>query len=115
MWQTVACELEGRCGHGVISIDISKFIERQVKILTNPMFGNIQDVMSLSTYRGVNKPNPIPRSGIKGTSIATTLWKIKLDLEVRGRNMLSQQGGQASAVEEDKSWICVQKWEKGQR
>lgn len=65
MWQTVAFELEGRCGQRVTSIDITKFIERQVKILTNPMFGDIQDVPSLTTYRGVNKPNLIPRSGIK--------------------------------------------------
>lgn len=48
-WRTVACELHERCSQRATFIDINNFIERQVKILTDPVFGNIQDVWEKCT------------------------------------------------------------------
>ena len=72
-WRTVACELQERRSQRATFIDITNFIERQVRILTDPVFGNIQDAPSLTTNKGVSKHNPQSRSGIKGTSFATTV------------------------------------------
>ncbi|KAK0152711.1 hypothetical protein N1851_005754 [Merluccius polli] len=72
-WRSAACELQERRSQRATFMDITNFIERQVQILTDPVFGNIQDAPSLMTNRGVNKPNPQTRSGIKGTSFATTV------------------------------------------
>ena len=71
-WRSAACELQERHSRRATLIDITNFIERQVRILTDPVFGNIQDTPSL-TNRGVNKANPQTRSAIKGTSFATTV------------------------------------------
>ena len=72
-WRSAACELQERHSRRATLIDITNFIERQVRILTDPVFGNIQDAPSLMTNRGVNKANPQTRSAIKGTSFATTV------------------------------------------
>lgn len=51
-WRTVACELQERRKQRATFSDIADFIERQVKILTDPVFGNIQDASSV-TAKGV--------------------------------------------------------------
>lgn len=71
-WRTIACELQERHCHRATFIDITNFIEKQLRILSDPVFWNIQDVPSQSN-RGVSKHNPQPRYGIKGTSFATTV------------------------------------------
>lgn len=76
-WQTLTCELQEGHSRKANSIDITNFIERQVKILTDPVFGNIQDLPSLTLDKGVNKSNLTSRAGIKGTSFATTVMAVE--------------------------------------
>lgn len=42
-WRNIACDLQERSGQRATFIDLVNFIERQVKIVTDPVFGNIQD------------------------------------------------------------------------
>lgn len=43
-WRTVACELQENRGTRVIFSDLVNFIEGQVKLLSDPIFGNILEV-----------------------------------------------------------------------
>lgn len=45
-WRTVVCELQERCNCKVSFTDVVKFLEHQVKSITDLVFGNIQDVPS---------------------------------------------------------------------
>ena len=45
-WRSAACELQERHSRRATLIDITNFIKRQVRILTYPVFGNIQDAPS---------------------------------------------------------------------
>lgn len=67
----MACELQESCSKRATFID--NFIERQVKILTDPVIGNIQDAPSVTTEGVICKHSLQPRPGRKGTSFATTV------------------------------------------
>ena len=41
-WRTVACDLQEQRGRVVFTADVT-FLEKQVKIVSHPLFGNIQD------------------------------------------------------------------------
>lgn len=41
-WRIVVCDIQ-KVGHRAIFSDIVEFIERQVKIVSDPLFGSIQD------------------------------------------------------------------------
>lgn len=60
-WRTVACELQERHQERATFSDIVDFIEKQVRILTDPVFGNIQD----TPPRPIQRPNK--------SSFATTM------------------------------------------
>lgn len=76
-WRTVACELQERRNQRATFSNITDFIERQLKILTDPVFGNIQDAPPVTINKGVNKFKLQPRSGMKGTSFATTVASVE--------------------------------------
>lgn len=42
-WRTVACDIQEVHHHRAVFSDIVDFIEHQVKIVSDPVFGNIQD------------------------------------------------------------------------
>ncbi|KAL0178992.1 hypothetical protein M9458_024434, partial [Cirrhinus mrigala] len=69
-WRNQVCELQERNNQRVKFKDIADFIEKQVKVLTDPVFGNIQDSPSVND-KGRNKLKSQVRSGNKGTSFAT--------------------------------------------
>lgn len=71
-WRTEACELQEKCRRRATFSDITDFIEKQVKILSDPIFGNIQD-SHLMINRSTSKPKLQPHFGIRGTSFATTM------------------------------------------
>lgn len=54
-WRTVACELQERCGQRATFTDIVDFIQRQVKIASDPLFGDIQDTQSVAATKDVRK------------------------------------------------------------
>ena len=76
-WRNRACELQERYDRRARFTDIADFIERQVKIMTDPVFGNIQDSETITMNRGTNKPKPQFRPGNKGSSFATTLGPLE--------------------------------------
>ena len=76
-WRNHACELQERHKRRAKFTDIANFIERQVKILTDPVFGNIQDSQPITINRGTNKPKPQLRPGNKGSSFATTIGPVE--------------------------------------
>uniref|UniRef100_A0A8C8DI38 Uncharacterized protein n=1 Tax=Oryzias sinensis TaxID=183150 RepID=A0A8C8DI38_9TELE len=71
-WRTVACKLQEKYKRRATFSDITDFIEKQVKILSDPIFGNIQDSNSM-TNKVINKPKLQPHFGIKRTSFATAV------------------------------------------
>lgn len=72
-WRSHACELQEQHNWRAKFTDIADFIERQVKILMDPVFGNIQDSQPITIYKGTNKPKSQLRSGNKGSSFANTV------------------------------------------
>lgn len=50
-WRIAACELQERRGNRATFPDLVNFIEQEVKILSNPVFGNIQETQTpISTF-----------------------------------------------------------------
>lgn len=58
-WRTVVCELQERRNCRVSFIDIVNFLEHQVKVITDPVFGNIHDAPSLAMNKNVKNINPL--------------------------------------------------------
>lgn len=75
-WRTV-CELQERSNCRASFTDVVKFLEHQVKIITDPVFGNIQDVPSYEMRKNVKRSKLFSRPGIRGTSFATTVDAVK--------------------------------------
>ncbi len=50
-WRTTACELQERNGCRLRFIDMVDFIEHQVKILTDPLFGDIKDTQAPISHK----------------------------------------------------------------
>ena len=73
-WRCDACDLQERYNRRARFVDIANFVEKQVKILTDPVFGNIQDTV-ITTKQMKHKPPP--RSSIRGTSFATTVNRVE--------------------------------------
>lgn len=69
-WRCHACDLQERYNKRAQFVDIANFVEKQVKILTDPVFGNIQDTAVLTKQI---KHKPHPRSSIWENSFATTV------------------------------------------
>lgn len=59
-WRNVACELQEKNGRRVLFTDLVAFIEKQVKIVSDPLFGNIQDPQH-SAPKGSNSNYQKPR------------------------------------------------------
>ncbi len=76
-WRTTACDIQERCGRRAMFSDIVTFIERQVKIAMDPVFGDIQDAPTLSVLKGSGRTNTIPRSKVGGSSFATSVTSFK--------------------------------------
>lgn len=79
-WRNEVCELQELHGHQAKCSDLVYFTERQVKILSDPLFGNIQDAkpaaaVKISTFakaRGKSRP--------RGNSFVTTVTPVQENL-----------------------------------
>ena len=56
-WRTVACDIHERSHHRATFPDIVDFVERQVKITADPVFGNIQDTPKLVQSKSGKREN----------------------------------------------------------
>lgn len=50
-WRTVACELQEKRGQRATFTDIVDFIEKQVKLASDPLFGDIQAAPSITVNK----------------------------------------------------------------
>ncbi|XP_039548042.1 uncharacterized protein LOC120493481 [Pimephales promelas] len=80
-WRTVACELQERSGQRAKFIDIVDFIERQVRIASDPLFGDIQDTPSTTANKDARKSRFESSSRAKGSSFATTVATVERKVE----------------------------------
>lgn len=71
-WRKVSHDLQGRFQGSVCFSDIVDFIERQGRMLEDPLFGNIKDVLTIGG-RNLNAklPGTNPRSSFATTVTAT--------------------------------------------
>ena len=87
-WRSEVCVLQEKRNVKVRFCDLVRFLEYQVKILTNPVFGNIQDPTSPKPQ----KPNTYKRPKSTGSSFATSISNIDQD----SQSSQSQDSSQAT-------------------
>lgn len=75
-WRTTAWEIQERRNQRATFNDIVHFIERQIRILTDPVFGDIQDASS-TMNKGIVGTTLKPRPRPKGSSFATTVTTVE--------------------------------------
>lgn len=77
-WRSHACDLQERHNRRAKFTDIANFVERQVKILSDPVFGNIHDLPSTPMNKVMNRTkSQLPgRPGHK-ESFATTVGPVE--------------------------------------
>ena len=74
-WRSTACDIQERRGFRATFTDLVDFLERQVKILCHPLFGDISDSSPSPAMQGAYKNRVRSKSDIKGsfaTYITTT-------------------------------------------
>lgn len=75
-WRTKACAIQEVQKQRVTCSDIVCFLEMQVKIVTDPVFGNIQDTNAASS-KGMNRTSSNFKIRMKGSSFATTVTSVE--------------------------------------
>lgn len=78
-WRSRACQLQEQRGHRARFSDLVDFIERQVKILSDPLFGNIQDAKPAATVKSSTKTRE--KSRPRGSSFATAVTPVKTSVQ----------------------------------
>ena len=73
-WRNVACDLQDRSGRRALFNDLVAFIEKQVRIASDPLFGNIQDSQP-TNLKASNISHLTQRK--KGSSFATNVTAVK--------------------------------------
>ncbi len=81
-WRSEVCELQETVNQRATFSDIVNFVERQVKIMTDPVFGNIQDVPTLIGSKSVNKGKSQSYLKTKRSSFATTVRAMERKSEI---------------------------------
>ncbi len=69
-WRTTACELQERNGCRLKFIDMVDFIEHQVKILTDPLFGDIKDTQAPISHKAKVKIFAVQWLGRNSATVA---------------------------------------------
>ena len=73
-WRSTACDLQERRGQRAMFSDLVKFIEKQVKIVSDPLFGNIYDTQPATSNKCLT---PRQTQETKGHSYATNVTAIE--------------------------------------
>lgn len=72
-WRNRACQLQEERGHRDTFPDRVNFIERQVKILSDPLFGSIQDDKPTAAIKTVISTFSKGKPSLRGSSFATII------------------------------------------
>lgn len=105
-WRNTACNIMENSNRRALFFDIVTFIERQVKIVSDPVFGNIQNAQ-LSTVGksgGRMKAPSMPR--FKGDSFATTVTTMEIPTVENSRSVKYVQRQSGNSVNNTSVCIC---------
>lgn len=74
-WRNTAYDIKEQRGRRAKFADLVKFIDRQAKIATDPLFGNLQDKSMIPKGDKLKDTTPTKymKSGVKGSSFATQI------------------------------------------
>lgn len=79
-WRNVVCDLQERFQRKVVFSNVVEFVEKQVKIASDPLFGDIQDTPTAIRKEARNvKSQFYPKA--KRSSFATTVVKVEGKIE----------------------------------
>lgn len=79
-WRSMACDIQEKFGRRATFLDIVEFVERQVKIASDPLFGNLQDTPALGR-KELNIVKSQISSKARGSSFATTVTPAEKKVE----------------------------------
>ncbi|KAK0141948.1 hypothetical protein N1851_020381 [Merluccius polli] len=96
-WRTIAHDTLETTGNRALFNDLVKVIERHVSILSDPLYGNIDDPPpGLNGGRVTSRPKPYTEQRTKGNSFATTITLVESE-QARGSRDTSSQRSYATA------------------
>ncbi|XP_051793566.1 uncharacterized protein LOC127530551 [Acanthochromis polyacanthus] len=103
-WRAAACEILEGSSRRAQFIDIVTFVKHQVKIVSDPIFGDIQNSQPGTVSKNVNRMKLQPKSRFKGNSFATAAATIEAPAfeESRKSDQVQQQG-----VSPKQNSVCV--------
>lgn len=104
-WRVTACELMEKHHQRAQFLDIVTFIEHQVRIVSDPIFGDIQNVQLNTGNKTFNKMKPQSKPKFRGDSFATTITNI--DNTTLEENIKSKQVQQQSTPSAKTTSICL--------
>lgn len=106
-WRVSACEILERDKGRAQFIDIVTFIEQQVKIVSDPIFGDIQTTPLPTGSKPVNITKSQPKPRFKGDSYATTVSAIETPAFLETTNFLKEKSAQGHKSKDfNKCLIC---------
>lgn len=70
-WRNVACDILEQTGSRAVFVDLVNFIEKQVEIVSDPLFGNIHDISSASHSKISIQSKQKRKSGTFATTVNT--------------------------------------------
>ena len=90
-WRTSACDIQEKFRRRAMFVDIVNFIQRQVKIAMDPVFGDIQDAPALVAVKDSGRIKSLPHSKIRGSSFATTVTTVTKGVPPDNKNDASEK------------------------
>ena len=98
-WRTIAFDILEKTEHRALFKDLVKFLERHVRIISDPLYGDISDLASgMNESKVSNRPKSHQGNRIKGNSFATTITPME-SMENNGeRRNASQRHDSAVAL-----------------
>lgn len=80
-WRTKPHNIMETTGHRVSFSDLITFIERHVSIISDPLFGDIQDSTPNAAVKTLTRLKSQPKTKVKGGVVATTVTSMDLPEE----------------------------------
>lgn len=104
-WRASACEILERSNRRAQFMDIVTFIEHQVKIVSDPIFGDIQNTQVGTVSKNMSRTKSQNKPRFKGDGFATTVTSIEISAceDSRKSNQVQRQ----SSASTKNTSICV--------
>ena len=76
-WRAKPCDIQEKHRKRTMFADIVTFIEREVRITTDPVFGDIQDAPVIGAFKESGRAKPVPRPKVEEAALPklSLLWK----------------------------------------